>query len=349
MQDEKTEKATPKRRADARKKGQVAKSREIGSVLVLLMGISILFLFSSFYYRHLTGLMVRYLEKMADPAAITLATAQDINLEVFQFLLLVLSPLFFGLLAISLLSQYLQVGFFFSTEQMVPKLSRMVSFGRLFSGQAAVELLKSLGKIVIVGTVAFLTIQKETSNIVLLLDQEVGRIFDYLGSVSFDIALKTILVMLFLAAADYFYQRWQHEKSLRMSRQDLKEEEKQTEGDPLIKARIRSIQRQMARKRMMAEVPKADVVITNPSHLAVALYYDKDSQGAPQVVAKGAGFVAERIKEIARKYHVPVLENKPLARVLFKTVEIGQLIPATLYQMVADVLAFVYRLQKKNL
>ncbi|MCX5908207.1 MAG: EscU/YscU/HrcU family type III secretion system export apparatus switch protein, partial [Deltaproteobacteria bacterium] len=177
MQDEKTEKATPKRRADARKKGQVAKSREIGSVLVLLMGISILFWFSSFYYRHLTGLMIRYLEKMADPAAITLATAQDMNLEIFQFLLLVLSPLFFGLLAISLLSQYLQVGFFFSTEQMVPNLSRMVSFRRLFSGQAAVELLKSLGKIVIVGTVAFLTIQKETSNIVLLLDQEVGRIF----------------------------------------------------------------------------------------------------------------------------------------------------------------------------
>ena len=349
MQDEKTEKATPKRRADARKKGQVAKSREIGSVLVLLMGISILFLFSSFYYRHLTGLMVRYLEKMADPAAITLATAQDMNLEIFQFLLLVLSPLFFGLLAISLLSQYLQVGFFFSTEQMVPNLSRMVSFRRLFSGQAAVELLKSLGKIVIVGTVAFLTIQKETSNIVLLLDQEVGRIFDYLGSVSFDIALKTVLVMLFLAAADYLYQRWQHEKSLRMSRQDLKEEEKQTEGDPLIKARIRSIQRQMARKRMMAEVPKADVVITNPSHLAVALYYDKDSLGAPQVVAKGAGFVAEKIKEIARKHQVPVLENKPLALVLFKTVEIGQLIPATLYQMVADVLAFVYRLQKKTL
>lgn len=346
MQEEKTERATPRRRTEARKKGQVAKSREIGSALVLLAGISMLFLFSSHYYQHLTGLMTRYLGGMVS-ASLTVGTIRDLQWEIFQVLLWMLGPFFFGLLAISLLSQYLQVGLLFSSDQLMPKVSRLFSLKRLFSGPAAVELLKALAKIAIVGYVAYSTIRDETPLILPLLDQDVRDIFRAIGSVSLSLALKTALVMLLLAGLDYLYQRWTYEKNLRMTRQDIKEEEKHTEGDPLIKARVRSIQRQMARKRMMAEVPKADVVITNPTHLAVALYYNRKVVPAPQVVAKGAGFVAERIKEIARENRVPIIENKPLAQVLFKTVEIGQVIPEGLYQVVADVLAFVYRLKKK--
>ncbi len=348
MQEEKTERATPKRRADARKKGEVAKSREIGSALVLLTGISMLFLLSSFYTQHLSGLMVRYLGGMAK-TTITLGTVQDIYGDITIFLLWLLAPLFLALLAISLLSQYLQVGINFSVDQLMPKASRMLSLKRLFSGPAAMELLKALAKIAIVGYVAYSTVKEEVPNLLPLLEQPVGSIFRVIGSISFSIALKTTLVMLLLAGLDYLYQRYTFEKYLRMSRQDVKDEEKQTEGDPLIKARVRSIQRQMARKRMMAEVPKADVVITNPTHLAVALYYDRRTLMAPKVVAKGAGFVAEKIKEVAQEHRVPVIENQSLAQVLFKTVELGQVIPDSLYQVVADVLAFVYRLKKKAL
>jgi flagellar biosynthetic protein FlhB len=347
MQEERTEKATPKRRADARKKGQVAKSREIGSVLVLLAGASILFLLSSNSFRQLSGLMSRYLGEMTR-IPLTLGTLYEIEGEVLRFLMEFLAPLLLALLAISLLSQYLQVGFLFSTDLLVPKASRLLNFRRLFSGQAAMELLKALAKVAIVGYVAYTTIQAEVPRILSLSGQAVGEIFRSIGTIGFFLAMKIILVMVLLAGLDYLYQRWAYERNLRMSREDLREEEKQTEGDPLVRARMRSIQRQMARKRMMAEVPKADVVITNPTHLAVALYYNRETLMAPKVVAKGAGFVAERIKEIAQANRVPIVENRPLAQVLFKTVEVGQLIPERFYQVVADVLAFVYRLKNRT-
>jgi flagellar biosynthetic protein FlhB len=155
--------------------------------------------------------------------------------------------------------------------------------------------------------------------------------------------------LMVLAGLDYLFQRWSHEKSLRMTKQELKEESKMTEGDPLIKSRIRTIQRQLARRRMMAEVPKADVIITNPTHLAVALLYKGREMEAPKVVAKGAGEIAERIKEIGRSHQIPIVENKPLAQALYKTVDLGQTIPSTLYQMVADILAYVYRLKNRTL
>jgi flagellar biosynthetic protein FlhB len=196
---------------------------------------------------------------------------------------------------------------------------------------------------------AYYTIKKELPHILPLMDQEIGSISRYVFSVSFDIFLNTVLVTVLLAALDYIYQRWNYEKTLRMSKQEIKDEGKQIEGDPLVKARMRSMQRDLARRRMMAEVPKADVIITNPTHIAVALLYISGEMDAPKVVAKGAGFVAEKIKAIGQEHGVPTVENKPLAQILFKTVEIGQMIPATLYHLVADVLAFVYRMKKKTL
>ena len=169
----------------------------------------------------------------------------------------------------------------------------------------------------------------------------------YLGNICFKIILATTIVLVILAIFDYIYQRWEYEKSLRMTKQEIKDEYKNTEGDPLIKSRIRRLQREIAQKRMMAEVPKADVIITNPTHLAVAIKYDPVNMMAPKVVAKGANIIAERIREVARDNDVPIIEDKPLAQVLYKIVDINSLIPEDLYRAVAEVLAFVYE-QKKS-
>jgi flagellar biosynthetic protein FlhB len=348
---ERTEKATPKRRSEARKKGQVAKSREIATVMVLLAGLLVLFFLGSYPYERLSILMVQFFEK-AGTFSLTPENTQALQDELIDSLFLILVPFLGVIMVAAILSNYIQVGGFFSLELIKPdlgKISPLKGFSRFFSLQSLAELLKSLFKILIVGWVAYYTIKKELPNILALIDQEVGSILKYIGLISFRIFLNTLLVMILLAGLDYIFQRWSHEKGLRMSKQEVKDEGKQAEGDPLVKARIRSIQRELARRRMMAEVPKADVIITNPMHIAVALYYKSGEMGAPKLVAKGAGFIAEKLKEIGRKHKIPILENKPLAQILYKTVEVGQMIPATLYHLVADVLAFVYRMKKKTL
>jgi flagellar biosynthetic protein FlhB len=174
-------------------------------------------------------------------------------------------------------------------------------------------------------------------------------VFHFVSALSLRLLLRTILVMVVLAALDYAYQRWTYEKNLKMSKQEVKEELKQTEGDPIIRSRIRTVQRQLARQRMMAEVPKADVIITNPTHLAVALLYDRKTMEAPHVVAKGAGVIAQKIIEVGRSHQVPIVENKPLARMLYKAVDLGKGIPSSLYHAVADILAYVYQIKRKKL
>jgi len=348
---ERTEKATPKRRSEARKKGQVAKSREISSVMVLLAGLLALFFLGSYFYEQLSALMVRSFNQIGT-FAITPENIHALQSQWFVSLGLILGPFLGVVVVAAIVSNYVQVGGFFSWESIKPDPAKVFSlkgFSRFFSGQSLLELLKSFGKILIVGGMAYYTVKKELPNILPLMDQEIGSISKYIFSVSFDIFLNTVLVMVLLAGLDYIYQRWSYEKALRMSKQEVKDEGKQAEGDPLVKARLRSMQRELARRRMMAEVPKADVIITNPTHVAVALLYISGEMDAPKVVAKGAGFVAEKIKAIGQEHKVPILENKPLAQILFKAIEVGQMIPATLYHLVADVLAFVYRMKKKTL
>ncbi len=188
----------------------------------------------------------------------------------------------------------------------------------------------------------------EVESFIMLSARDVGSIAQYVGQSTLRVCVRAASVMLALAVFDYAWQRWQFEKSLRMSKQEIKEESKAQEGDPQIKARIRSIMREMARKRMMQDVPKATVVVTNPTHLAIALVYQREEMVAPQVVAKGAGYVAERIKAIAQEHAIPLVENKPLAQQLFKTVDIGEIIPEGLYKAVAEILAYVYRLEKRG-
>ncbi len=242
-----------------------------------------------------------------------------------------------------------QQGWIWSTEPLAPDWSRInpiTGIGKLFSFQAAGELFKTLLKFIAIGGVTFLVIRRTLPVISVAIGAEPAEIWKIASQSIRRLTLESGIFIGLLGGADYLFQWWMVGRSLRMSRQEVKEEHKQTEGDPMIRARIRSVQKEMARKRMMADVPKADVVITNPTTLAVALVYRQGEMTAPKVVAKGAGFIAERIRETARLHGVPVIENKPVARLLFKTVKIGDPIPSKLYRAVAEILAYIYRLRR---
>lgn len=347
---ERTEQATPKKREEAREKGQVAKSRELASVAVLLTGVFVLYWGSAFFYHHLTGILKYYLHEAA-VHNITVNAMPGMGLYAMRQLSVTLLPLFLVLFAVAVLSNYLQVGSLLAWEAIVPKFSKLnplEGIKRLFSAQSLMEFGKSLFKLVVVGWIAWDTMSSQMPRLVPLLDQTPGMILSYVSQVSFTLFWKVCLVMIFLAILDFMFQKWDFEKNLRMTKQEVKEEHKQTEGDPQVKSKIRSIQREMAMKRMMADVPEADVIITNPTHLAVALKYDSSSMEAPKVVAKGSGHVADRIRKLARENGVPVIENKPLAQSLYKLVDVGKVIPEQLYQAVAQVLAHVYSLRKKS-
>ena len=348
---EKTEQATPKRKEQAREKGQVAKSRELASVAVLGSCLIYFYFGASALATRMMDLMKVYFRKSGQ-LTITLDNVQSLLLEFAYHIFVLLIPFLLVAAIAGFLANILQVGFLFSAEAISPKPSKidpLKGFQRLFSLTSLVEFVKSILKIAIVGMVAYLTVKGEARAILPLMDLNVNDILIYIGEVSFKILYTTCWVLVILAILDYAYQKWEHERSMKMSKQEIKEENKQTEGDPLIKGRIKRLQREIARKRMMAAVPKADVVITNPIHLAVAIRYDHEKMKAPCVVAKGADFLAERIREIARNNDVPVIENKAVAQVLYKMVAVEQSIPENLYKAIAEILAYVYSLKQKRI
>jgi flagellar biosynthetic protein FlhB len=239
----------------------------------------------------------------------------------------------------------------FSSKPLEPKMNRispLAGVKRLFSPRGLVELAKGLFKVAMVAYVTYLTIAAEVSEFVTYMDMEVGQIFGLSGDVILTLGYRIVLLLLIMAILDYAFQRWDYEKNLRMTKQEVKEELKQQEGDPQQRARVRSLQREMSQRRMMGDVEQADVVVTNPTHIAVALKYKSDTMDAPIVLAKGQRLVAERIKELAREAGVPLVENKPLARALFKTAQIGEQIPEELFKAVAEVLAFVFQLRRRK-
>jgi flagellar biosynthetic protein FlhB len=345
--DEKTEQATPRKREDVRKKGQVAKSRELPSVAVLLASLVTLTLFGSFMYNHIQIIVKEAfsLITLSDPdVSDFLAFAQ----KMIGLFILTISPLLAAVFITAVLSNIMQVGFMLSSELIKPKLSKLdpiKGLGRLFSKQSLMELVKSLIKLAIVGGVAYIMIRKEVGNICILGNMELRPIFAYILRATFKIFVSCTLTMILLVIVDYAFQRWDFEKRIRMSKKEVKDEFKRTEGDPMVKSRIKSIQMQIARKRMMQSVPKADVVITNPTRLAIALCYDDSKMSAPKLLAKGAGKMARRIRELAEKHGIPIVENKELARNLYSFVEIDQEIPPVLYKAVAEVLAYIYKLR----
>ncbi|NLM54350.1 MAG: flagellar biosynthesis protein FlhB [Firmicutes bacterium] len=346
---EKTEPATPRRREEARKKGQVAKSGELGVAVMVLVGFLTISALRPFWMDRIQSL-VRHFLSTAHEWDGSISALQGIFLTALYQAGLVLVPVLAALFVFAFASQALQVGFMFTGESIMPKFSRInpvEGFRRIFSKRALVEFLKSVIKIIIVAYLVYRQLRGAVGWVVGLGLTDLLQSFQLMGDTIVRMASWVGVVLLIFAAADYLYQRWEFEQSIMMSKEEIKEELRQTEGDPLVRSKIRQKQRQLAASRMMAAIPTADVVVTNPTHYAVALRYKADDMEAPQVVAKGMGHVAAKIKEIAAEHGVTIVSKPELARALYKTTEVGQQIPPDLYPAVAELLAFVYRLRNK--
>jgi len=345
---EKTEKPTSKRLEEARKKGQVAKSPEVSSALILIGSLGVLVFGGAWMFWRLAEFMHGVFGNLGT-IAVEGASATAFLLEIFEQIFVLLMPLMGVLLIVGIGANLMQVGFLFTLEPFTPKLSKfnpISGMKNLVSLKSTVELLKSMLKILFIGAIAYAVLMGEMEMLPSLMAMSVGQILSFIGTASLKILLYVAVAMLAMSVLDFVYQKWQYTKDLMMSKQEVKDEWKQTEGDPRIKGKIRQAQREMAMRRMMQAVPDADVIITNPTHLAIALKYNAEEMVAPQVAAKGAALIAERIKEIARENGVPTVENKPLAQVLYKSCEIGETIPDTLYRAVAEILAYVYKLRR---
>jgi len=346
---EKTEEATPRRKQQARTKGQVAKSQEFNSALVLLAGFAALSLFFPFIY----GQIVAYTRLMLSTLSredLTVGTIIGLFQQSTVVGAKILLPLLGATLVAGMAANYFQVGVLFSTEAITVNLSRinpLEGFKRLFSVRSLVELGKSLLKVSLVGIVLYRIIRDNFAVFPKMLDMDIRASGAFLGEMIVKMGLQSAVLLMILAIIDFRYQQWEFNKSLKMSKEEVKEEYKQTEGNPQVKSKIREKMRRMSMRRMMQEIPKADVVITNPTHFAVALRYDAETMAAPRVVAKGQDNLALKIKEIAKEHGVVTVENKPLAQALYKGAEIGDQVPPELFQAVAEVLAFVYRLKGK--
>ncbi len=344
---EKTEPATPRKRDEARKKGQVAKSGEIGTAVLILVGFVTLRILGNTMFARMGNLVRSFL---TSPHRWT-GDAQTVHSSYLLAVsegLLILMPIFAALILIAIISQGIQVGLLITWENLQPKFSRvnpLEGIKRIFSKRALVEFLKSVLKITIIGSLAYRQVRLSLTWLPTVSHMDTWHALTLIGNAIFSMALTIGLTLLIIAILDYLYQRWEFEQSIRMSKQDIKDEHKQSEGDPQVRSKIRQRQREMAAGRMMESVPDADVIITNPTHYSIALKYNPDEMAAPRVIAKGVGSTALRIREIAEKHGVPTVENPPLAQALFKAVDIEQEIPADLYPAVAEVLAFVYRLK----
>jgi len=342
---ERTEQATGRRREKAREQGQIPKSQE----LLGIMPLWIVFLFLSFggfmftmLLTYLSTALKRGFEvSLTDVSFISIFRADAVKI------IILMAPLFVSSLVAVMLVGFLQTGFLITTEPLTPDISRispLKGIKKFFSLNIFVDAAKGLFKVLVLGLILYKLLRKETANFSLLTDMSIMNIAQFAFLEVKKLILTSVIVLTIFAAADYGYQRWKYLRELRMTKQEVKEEHKEMEGDPRVKARIKSLQREMARKRMMQEVPKADVVITNPTHFAVALKYDPATMGAPAIKAKGANIIAEKIKEIAKAHGVPVFEDKLLARTLYK-LDLDQEIPEVFYKALAVILANVYKLK----
>ncbi|PZD93339.1 flagellar biosynthesis protein FlhB [Paenibacillus sambharensis] len=347
---EKTERATPKKRQDSRKKGQVAKSNEIPAALILLSIFLSFMMLGGFYRERILRLFGDFFEDWLT-FDVTTGNVMPLFTNLLVQLLLLLSPILGIAFIIAIVGNYLQIGFLFTGKPLQPdfkKLDPIKGFKKIFSLRSLVEFSKSVLKLTIIGVMVYISLWGERGQILQLAHLAPQDIFSFAASTTLSLGIKIAAILLVLAVFDYMYQKYDYEKNLRMSKQDIKDEYKKSEGDPLIKGKIRERQRRMALRRMMQDVPKADVVITNPTHFAVALRYDASNMDAPVVLAKGVDYLALRIREVAKENGVMMMENRPLARALYDRAEIGEAIPADLFQAVAEVLAYVYKLKGRG-
>jgi flagellar biosynthetic protein FlhB len=353
MASERTEKATPKRRHEARNEGQIAKSQDFNSAVMLAIGLFLIYLYMPSINNKLRFATIDTLSNL-DPNKISMENFFGFLAPHIYLLFDILTPILLILLVCGVILNYVQIGPLFSTKAIKPKFNRLSpmemikAFKKFFNLKSLVELLKSLIKMVIVAGVAYSVIDSRKEEIITLLGADLQLSLATISNIIFEMILKMCLVMLVLGIIDKKYQTYEFEKSIKMTKEQVKDERKNAEGDPKIKAKIRSVQMKFAMQRMMGAIPTADVIITNPTHYAVALRYDTGIAPAPQVVAKGVDFIAFKIKEIAKNNNIPIVENKPLARTLYKIVPLDGLIPAELYVAVAEVLAYVFKTNNKG-
>lgn len=350
FQGEKTEKATPKKKKDAREKGQVVQTKDINSGLALMGVFLFIQMFKNYYiesfYRLFKDSMTfagQFSETLSERSLYSL-----IAYVVIETLKLCVPLLMVGLV-LGVITNIMQVGFLFTTEPLkmkLDKISPLKGFKRMFSLKSLVEMVKSLAKGIGALIITYSYLQGRVDDLVSILKIPLSQIVGIIWDVLFNIVMRNGFYLLFIGLLDYMYKLWENEKDLKMSKQEIKDEYKLSEGDPLIKQRIREKQRQFAMSRMMQEVPKADVIITNPTHFAIAVIYDSKLGQAPKVIAKGQDLIAQNIKKVASENNVPIVENKQLAQALYKSVDIGGFIPSELYEAVAEVLAYVYSIKK---
>lgn len=349
---EKTEAATPKKLEDSRKEGQVAKSAEINMATSLLSLFIALKVFISFLGERFIGAFKKYYEaipRLVEEGPSTQAF-QDIVNNTLLDMLIMLAPFLIVALVVAFLSNILQFKWKVTTKPMKPKLSKinpLSGFKRMFSVNTLIQFVKAVLKIIAISYIVYNTISTQTGMLYdfygLSIEQSLGLLFDLI----IDIGIKCSVLMLIIGFADFLYQKWKYKEDNKMSKQEVKDEYKNSEGDPKVKAQQKQRMFQAAQRRMMDSVPKADVVITNPTHFAVALSYEPGTGRAPIVVAKGADFVAAKIKEIAKEHSVEIYEDKKLARMLYYNVNLDQEIPEELYKSVAEVIAYVYQIKSK--
>ncbi len=349
---EKTEEPTAKKIDDSRKEGQVAKSKEISTAASLLSVFICLKIFIGFLGERLTGVFFNFWEKMDEFAKspFNSITAVSLLAEGLTYILITCVPFFVIALVVGFLSQKVQFKWMVTTKPLQPKLNKLnpiSGFKRIFSKQALFDLALSIAKIALIFAICYSVIKDNLTILLTLYDLEIKDCLGILFDLVMDLGIKVSVVYFVIALGDFVFQKWKHKQDLKMSKQEVKDEYKNQEGDPKVKSQQRQRMQQASRRRMMQSIPEADVVITNPTHFAVALKYDNTVNQAPIVVAKGADYLAFKIKEIAKENHVEIVEDKPLARMLYSNVDVGREIPTELYQSVAEVLAYVYGLKNK--
>ena len=347
---EKTEKATPKKRQDARKKGQVLKSQDVTAAVLLLLTFFFLLFCAPFMYDGVKGFLLQALNRNLLIETLNEDTVMDMYVESLKEMAIIVLPIMVVAMIAGIGANFFQFGLLFTTETLkidLKKMDPIKGIKKIISVRAIVNLIKSLLKVTLIGTVTTVVILIYLEEVLSLSLHSPAQILATVAYLSAIMGIAASIMLVAIALFDYLYERFEYEKQLKMSKQDLKDEYKNSEGDPLIKSKIKQRQREMAMRRMMSEIPSADVVITNPTHYAIALKYDENEMDAPRVVAKGTDFVAQKIKMIAKENNVTMVENRPLARAMYDQVEIGQAVPEEFFKAVAEVLAYVYRIKRK--
>lgn len=348
--DEKTEKATPKKREDERKKGNLFQSADVVSAISILSIFLILRIAMPYIYRYISNIIIRFFTYAKTTDSISVAFLQDINWQAWAAILLLAAPVMVTAVLVAVLTAGIQTKFKFSHEKIKFKFSNispLQGIKRLFSLRSIVEVLKASIKIAIIGYLIYLKIVDVCTQCAAMAENDVMQSTVSILNAIMDLVIQMSIVFIGIAALDYFYQWWEYERNIKMTKQEIKEEFKQLEGNPEIKGRIRQLQRSMSKQRMMQQVPTADVIVRNPTHFAVALRYDPDQDEAPVVVAKGQDYVAFKIIEIAEQYHIPMKEDRPLARALYASVEVNTEIPPEFYTALAGIMAWVFQMKKE--